>query len=166
MRHPLLALLLCAGTTVACAEPLYITVPAEGWTLKLDTPAMTNTRGTSDGRRFQYQASSVETGITLSLHSETEGGGSNDACRDIYWKKSLGSPMTKSDIHLSASDNALLVTHLTDVVYQGKPQKTANGHAYFVKNGLCMDLHVSHWPYQNGSEKRVEAVLRSLVIVP
>ena len=154
------------ATGIASADPLYITVPAEEWTLKLDTPAMTNTRATSEGRRYQYQASSVETGITLSLHSETEGGRSNDECRDTYWKKNLSSPTTKSDINLWGTDSASLVTHLTDVVYQGKPQKTANGHAYFVKNGLCMDLHVSHWPYQSSSEKRVEAVLRSLTVVP
>ncbi len=165
MKFPLLAALLCTGT-IACADTLYITVPAEGWSLQLDTTAMTNTRGNSDGRRFQYQASSVETGFTLSLHTETEGGSSNDACRETYWKKNQNSPTTKSDIQLSASGNALLVTHLTELVYQGKAQKTANGHAYFVKNGLCMDLHVSHWPYQSGSEKRVDAVLRSLLVVP
>lgn len=77
MKLPLLAALLCTGT-IACADTLYITVPSEGWSLQLDAPAMTNTRGTSDGRRFQYQASSVETGITLSLHTETESAGSND----------------------------------------------------------------------------------------
>ncbi|MES2582777.1 MAG: hypothetical protein V4627_08685 [Pseudomonadota bacterium] len=165
MKLPLFAVMLLAVGVVS-AEPLYITVPAEGWTLKLDAPAMTSMRGTSDGRRFQYQASSVETGITLSLHTETEGSGSNDECRDTYWKKTLASPTTKSDINLTGSANALLVTHLTELVYQGKAQKTANGHAYFVKNGLCMDLHVSHWPYQSGSEKRVEVVLRSLLVVP
>lgn len=157
-------LFLVAG--IATADPLYITVPGEGWTLKLDTPAMPNTRGSMDGRRLQYQATSVETGITLSLHSETDSASSNEVCRDTYWKKSQNSPTTKSDISLWNSEQAMMVTHLSDLVYQGKPQKTANGHAYFVKNGLCLDLHVSQWPYQVGSEKRVEAVLRSMVIVP
>lgn len=155
--------LLVAG--IASAEPLYVTVPAEGWTLKLDAPAMTNTRGTTEGRRYKFQASSVETGITISLHSETDAASGNAECREAYWAKSASSPTTKTDVNLWATDSALMVTHLTELVYQGKPQKTANGHAYFVKNGLCMDLYVSHWPYQPGSEKRVEAVLRSLAIV-
>lgn len=165
MKHAFLALLVCT-CTVAAAEPLYITVPGEGWTLKLDTPAMTNVRGSAEGRRLQYQASSTETGITLSLHSEADSGSSHEVCREAYWKKSPASPMTKSDISLWSTEQAMMVTHLTELVYQGKAQKTANGHAYFVKNGLCLDLHVSHWPYQPGSEKRVEAVLRSLAIVP
>lgn len=164
MKRTLLALLVCT-CTAAAADPLYITVPGEGWTLKLDTPAMNNARGSAEGRRFQYQASSVETGITLSLHSEADSGTSNEACREAYWKKSQTSPTTKSDISLWSTEQAMMVTHLTEVVYQGKAQKTANGHAYFVKNGLCLDLHVSHWPYQSGSEKRVEAVLRSLAVV-
>jgi hypothetical protein len=74
--------------------------------------------------------------------------------------------MKKSDINLSGSDNALFATHLMETVLQGTTQKTANGHAYFAKNGLCMDLHVSHWPYQPGSEKRVETILKSLAVVP
>src|SRR6187402_3033413 len=104
MKWPLL-LALAAGA--ACAEPLYITVPGEGWTLKLEAPAMTNIRATAAQRLLRYTASSVESGITLSLHSETEGGGSNAECRDIYWKNALASPATKSDILMSATDSAL-----------------------------------------------------------
>jgi hypothetical protein len=147
------------------AEPLYVTVPGEGWTLKIEAPAMKLTRGLGEGRRCQYRAASIESGFTVSLSSELEGTRDNDECRQVYWSKSEGGPTKKSDIKLFRSDRASLVTHLAEAVLQGATHKTANGHAYFVKNGLCMDLHVSHWPYQSGSEQKVEEILRSMTLV-
>jgi hypothetical protein len=152
--------------TVALAEPFYITVPGEGWTLKLETPAMTNVKGASEGRRLQYMASSTESGITISLYAETEGTKSNDECRETFCSQGLRNPnIVKDSIKLTADDRASFATHLSEGTYQGRDFKTANGHAYFVRNGLCMDLHVSHYPYAEGSEQRVENVLRSIAIV-
>lgn len=162
MKRILLMLLL---PLAASAEPFYVTVPGEGWSLKVDAPPMTRMGGEVKDRRLQFMASSLESGVTLSLHSETTGGGSSSECRDRYWPLSLGSPTVKTEIQLSGAGDFLFVTHLAEAELKGVKHKTANGHAYFVKNGLCMDLHVSHWPYQQGSEKRVEQILRSSVLV-
>lgn len=162
MKRVLLFLLL---PLAAYAEPYYVTVPGEGWSLKVDVPPMTNVRGEANGRRYRVMALSVETGITISLHSETNGAGSNSECRDTYWRLIQGSPTIKSEIQLFGTENFLFVTHRSEGELKGVKHKTANGHAYFAKNGLCMDLHVSHWPYQEGSDKRVEDILRSAVVV-
>lgn len=147
------------------AETFYATVPGEGWSLKVDAPPMTHLKGEASGRRYRLVASSVETGITLSLHSEVNGAGSSAECKDTYWPLSRDNLVVKSDIQMSETSDFQFVTHLSEVELRGIRYKTANGHAYFVKNGLCLDLHVSHWPYQQGSEKRVEDILRSAVVV-
>lgn len=164
MKAGVLAACLAAGA--AGAEPLYITVPGEGWTLRIEAPPMTLARGTTKDRRFSYMASSLETGITVSLHSETDATGSNEECRETYWSKSRNTPTRKDNVAMATSALAALVTLQAEAVFQGRLIKTANGHAYFVKDGLCMDLHVSHYPYQEGSDRKVEDVLRSISIVP
>ncbi|MGM9482898.1 hypothetical protein ACS5PN_17010 [Roseateles sp. NT4] len=162
---PLLALLLLP--VFAHADPLYITVPGEAFSLKLDTPALTRIQGQGqgEGRRFKYMASGGSSGITISLFSETAGSGSNEECRSTYWKKTQDAPIQFSDVKLYGGDAALFVSSVMEATLQGAKQKAADGHAYFARNGLCMDLHVSHYPYQPGSEKRVEAVLQSLALV-
>lgn len=159
-------LLLLLVPAAAFGEALYVTVPGEGWTLKLNAPSITSARGTLEGRRFQFMGSSVESGITLSLHSETEGSKSNDECRDTFWSRGKANPnIVKGSVTQSSGERAAFVNHLSERTFQGKPFKTANGHAYFVRNGLCMDLHVSHYPYVEGSEKQVDDVLRSVAVV-
>lgn len=152
-------------TQSAYAEPLYITIPGEGAAVKVNAPPMTNTRGSAEGRRFRYMASSPETGVTISLYTETVGAASAEVCRETYWSKGQAAPIQRSDVKLFESPNAAFVTHRSEAVFQGTTHKTANGHAYFVRNGLCMDFHVSHWPYKAGSEARVAEVLQSLVVV-
>lgn len=125
LKSIVFALSLASG--MAVADPLYITIPGEGWTLKLDTPPMTNTRASSQGRLYQYMASSLATGITLSVHTETVGAGSNDECRETYWSKSKDSPTIKGDISLTGNETALFATHHTEAVLQGKTHKTAVG---------------------------------------
>lgn len=158
----LLVLLLPA---LARAESFYLTVPGEAWSLKLDVPAITSIKGEGKDRYYKVTATSVPTGVTFSLYTETQAAGSNAECREKYWGLNKASPIQKQNIRLFGDDNFLYVSHTAEVDYKGQHYKTANGHAYFVKNGLCMDLHVSHYPLQEGSEQRVEAILRSATVV-
>lgn len=151
--------------TIALAETHYITVPGEGWSLKLELPPVANAKSQTEGRRFQYLGN-TRSGVTLSLYAELDGAQSHEACRETFWAKSLNNPnLVKDSAKLFATESAAFATHLSEGSYQGKPFKTANGHAYFVNMGLCMDLHVSHYPYGEGSEKQVEDILRSAAIV-
>lgn len=163
--NPLILLALLLSPVVAGAESHYITVPGEGWSLKLDAPALASSKGQSEGRRFKYMGSSA-TGVTLSLHAEPESATSAGACRDAFWTKSQNNPhLVKSSAKLSESERMAFATHLSEGSFQGKAFKSANGHAYFVQKGLCMDLHVSHYPYAEGSEKVVEDILKSAMVL-
>ncbi len=150
---------------LAQAESFYLTVPGEGWSLQLDAPAIDSIKGERKGRYYRVTAMSLSSGVTFSLHSETEASGSHAECREKYWALSQTAPWKRENIRLFDVANFAYVSHTTEVAYQGQLVKTANGHAYFVKNGLCMDLHVSHYPLQEGSEQRVEAILRSATVV-
>jgi len=159
-----LVLLLVAGA--AHAETSYLTVPGEGWSMKFDAPAMTDVKGKMDSRSFGYLASSTQTGVTISIYTETDGSSDNETCRRIYWGKGLENPnLVKDSVKLFETNSAKYVTHRSEGVYRGTAFKTANGHAFFVKNGLCVDVHVSHWPYRDDSEAIVEKILRSVSIV-
>lgn len=162
MKQALVMLLLCGA---AHAEPTWITVPGEGWSVKLDAPPMTNIKGEREGRRFKYLASNTETGVTFSIHTETAAADNKDSCRATYWARGSTNPtLVKESVRQFESDAASFVTHRSEGSYKGTPFKTANGHAYLVKGGLCLDVHVSHWPYRDDSEALVEKVLRSVSI--
>jgi hypothetical protein len=150
----------------AVAEIQYITIPGEGWHLKLDAPPLTNTEAQSRGRIFRYLASSVETGVTVSVNTETQASKSNAECRDRYWAKQRTNPMLVKGSEAAFEDDAAYYsTYRSEGVYKGQPFKTANAHAYIVKDGICADVHVSHWPYTEESESLVEDIVTSIAIV-
>jgi len=161
----ILAILLLAPL-VAVAEIQYITIPGEGWHLALNTPPLTNTEAKSRGRIFRYLASSVETGVTVSVNTETQGSSSNAECRDKYWSKQQANPMlVKGSETVFEDDTAYYSTYRSEGVYEGQPFKTANAHAYIARNGICADVHVSHWPYTEESESMVADIVTSIAVV-
>jgi hypothetical protein len=160
-----IALLVLLSTPLH-AETTYITIPGEGWTLKVETPPLTSSKSEVAGRILRYLGSSVETGISLSIYTEIEGSSNNIECFETYWKKAQENPvMVKASIKEFSDEKAMYATHSSEGEYQGQAFKTANGHAYFVKNGVCVDVHVSHWPYTEKSENAVEGIIKSLAII-
>jgi len=153
-------------SSLVSAEDTYITMPNENWTLKLDTPSITSSKMEVRNRLIRYVGSSVETGVTLSVNSETEASSSNQECYETFWAKAQSNPvMVKASIKTKKDNKAYYATHQSEGEYKGQAFKTANGHAYFVKNGICIDLHVSHWPFVEESESIVNAILESTEIV-
>ena len=151
---------------IVSAETTYITIPGQGWTLKVDGPAFTHVDSKSVNDRLRYTASSVETGVTLSIHTEADGGMSNQDCRDTFWARARKNPhLVDGSEKYFETEIAQCVTHRSEGIFRGKPFKTANAHAYFVQSGQCVDLHISHWPYAPSSEQQLETILRSIVVV-
>ena len=149
----------------AFSESTYVTIPGEGWSLSLDTPPMTATKSQAEGRLLRYTGSSITTGVTLSVNTEIEASGSHKECFDFYWGKAQKNPMLmKETINTFKNSKAMYATHYSEGEYRGQPFKTANGHAFFVNNGVCIDLHVSHWPREKESDKIVKDILMSLKI--
>lgn len=150
----------------AFAEIQYITIPGEGWHLTSDAPPLTNTEAISRGRIFRFLASSVEAGVTVSVNTETQGSKSNADCRDKHWTKQRTNPMLVKDSEsIFENDTASYSTYRSEGVYKGEPFKTANAHAYIAKDGICADVHVSHWPYTEESESIVADIVNSIAIV-
>lgn len=164
MRSLIFLTAFCAAS--ALAESTYITMPGQGWTLKLDTPAITASETTVEGLRIKFMGSSTDTGITLSVHGEPEGAANNQTCFETFWGRGKANPTVIAATVSTTSDaTAHYVTHQSEGVYRGQQFKTANGHAYFARGGLCMDLHVSHWPFSEGSEAQVSGILGSIEVI-
>lgn len=148
------------------AEPVYITIPGEGWHLTIDTPPLTHTEARAKGRIFRYLASSVETGVTVSVNTEIEGSRDNAECRETFWSKTQTAPtMVKGSEREFENDTAHFSTYRSEGVFQGQAFKTANAHAYIARDGVCADVHVSHWPYKEDSDELVAAIITSVTII-
>ncbi len=158
--------LLLVSSSSVFAETQYITIPGEGWHMKIDSPALTNVESSMRDRVFRYIASSIETGITLSVNTELEGVNNNTECRETNWKKNLKNPMlTKGSEKLFENNGYLFSSYRSEGEYRGKHFKTANTHVYISKNGICADIHVSHWPYDENSEEIISKIIQSVTVL-
>ena len=145
---------------VAVAEPNIVTIPAQGWSLIVDTPPLTSSESSNKDGRFRYIGADSESGITFSIFTEDMENQSNIQCRDKYWKKSKDNPyIIKDSVRFFEATSMLGVSYRIEGSYMGRPYKTASSHGYFVKNGKCVDLHVSQIPYSDEAMKIVESIV-------
>ena len=63
------------------------------------------------------------------------------------------------------TDPAHFSTYRSEGVYKGKPFNTASAHAYIAKDGICAEVHASHWPYTEERDALVAAIITSMTIV-
>ena len=165
MKALLLAIFMTLSQAVV-AEPNIITVPAQGWSLIVNTPPLTSSESTNKDGRFRYIGADTESGITFSIHTEDLESGSSVQCRDKYWGKTKNNPyIIKESVELFEAAIMVGVTYRIEGKYKGQPYKTASSHGYFVKNGKCVDLHVSQIPYSDEGRKNVEDIVRSARIM-
>lgn len=148
------------------AEPNIVTIPGQGWNLVVDTPPLTSSEGTNKDGRFRFVGADTQYGITFSIFTEDLENGSNVQCRDKYWAKTKENPyIIKESVELFETPIMLGVTYHVAGMYMGQPYKTANSHGYFVKNGKCVDLHVSQIPYTDEARKVVEAIVTTAKVM-
>jgi hypothetical protein len=159
-------ILLIVFSSSVLAEKTYITIPGEGWHVTINGPALTSSKIESNGRYISYLGSSVDTGVSVSVNTELKGSSSNQECFDTFWEKAQRNPtIIKGSELLFKNSTASFVTLQSEGEYKGKPFKTANAHGYFVNEGLCVDVHVSHWPYTVKSDEYVKAIVQSIKVV-
>lgn len=161
---------LCLGlvlvSTSAFAEPQIVTIPTQGWHLVVEAPPLTSSESTTVGGRFSYTGADGNSGITFSIHTEDARGGSHKECRDEYWKRTQASPyIIKGSAELFETPALLGVTYRSEGEYKGKRFALVNSHGYFVKNGKCVDLHVSQIPYSPEDIEAVERIVRTSKIL-
>jgi len=162
----LLLLLLAIPCAAAHAEPTIITVHGQGWHLFVDAPSLTSSDSKSIKGRFRYTGLDVNSGITLSVHTEPMRAGSREQCRDAYWSKTKNIPyIVNGSPALFEAPELVGVTYRSEGEFRGKPFTTANAHGYFVVEGNCVDLHVSQIPYSDDGKAKVEAIVRSAKVM-
>lgn len=140
MRTALPALLLMA-TTSAGAQPTTVFIPGRSWVLTFDIGLVTQYQARSSGQQFQYAASTSAIAdsprTNLSFFLEPQAGDSKRACYMAFWAKAASNPLI---------DQAS-IKHSSHEAYEQVLYRLQNGdqHAnfYFVRDGLCADVHVS-----------------------
>lgn len=151
----------------AIAEPNIVTIPEQGWHLVVDTPPLTSSESTNEDSRFSYTGADGISGVTFSIHTEDMMNGSNKQCRDEYWGKTKNYPyIVKRSAELFETPTLLGVTYRSEGEYKGRPFTTVNSHGYFIKNGKCVDLHVSQIPYSVEGKMKVESMVRTSKVMP
>ena len=158
----LFIMLLVALPQVVVAETNIVTITGQGWHLIVDMPPLTSFEGKSEGGRFSYTGADGKSGVTFSINTEDMKTGSRKQCRDEVWAKTQNNPtIVKGSAVFFETPSLLGVTYRSEGEYRGRPFTTVNSHGYFVRNGKCVDLHVSQIPYSDEGKKRVEQIVRS-----
>lgn len=164
----LIVTLLTTLPLAVIAEPNIVTIPNQGWSLIVETPPLTSSESTNKDGRFRYIGADTASGITFSIHTEDLdfGNQSNAQCRDKYWMKTKNNPyIIKDSIELFETTIMLGVMYRIEGKYMGQPYKTSSSHGYFVKNGKCVDLHVSQIPYSDEGMKNVKNIVSTARIM-
>lgn len=138
-----LALWIFCCAHVALADELRIPVPGEGWTLKLDAPAMSEVPAAREGHVYSGNAGK----LNLSLHVSKplcEGGDSDDNRYKCFVKKMQSFPyIVSNSVRANTVAGGVQVTYLIEVPVGERKVRAFNLYYLFVKNGKWADLHVS-----------------------
>jgi len=160
----LIAAFLTTLSLTVIAEPNIVTIPNQGWSLIVETPPLTSSESSNKDGRFRYIGADTASGITFSIHTEDWDleNQSNTQCREKYWMKTKNNPyIIKESVELFETATMLGVMYRIEGKYMGQPYKTASSHGYFVKNGKCVDLHVSQIPYSDEGMRNVKNIVRT-----
>ncbi|HVK39963.1 MAG TPA: hypothetical protein VNA88_15635 [Candidatus Kapabacteria bacterium] len=118
------------------------------------------------GNEAKFFAVNPETGMVMSLHLEfTTEKGDAFAAREHYWTKMQRSPLKKADIELSEIDGVPIVTH-TVVEAQGQTLSQRNYNAYWSRNNVWIDLHLSKMNATPEDDELFLATIRSAELGP
>lgn len=138
-----LALWSVCCTQAAFADELRIPVPGEGWTLKLDAPAMKEMPADREGHIYTGNAGK----LNLSLHVSKplcSGGDGDDNRYKCFRLKMANMPYIVSDsVRANVVTGGIQVTYLLEVPVGERKVRAFNLYYLFVKNGKWADLHVS-----------------------
>lgn len=164
LRKPTKGIGLVAALTLAAggagAETTTVFIPGRSWVPTFDIGLVTQYQARSSGQQFQYMAS---TGVAfdaprtvLSFFLEPEAAHSKQACYTAFWTKAKSNPLINegSVKHTSHETYEQVLYRLKD------DQQHAN--FYFVKDGLCADVHISQSKPMSLSEEAMSDFGRHL----
>lgn len=140
----LTVLFLTFFSTLAFANPMQVEILGENWLLGYDIGKVAEYNATISDHRFQYMASNYSDDTApntiLMLDVKNIASQSKEMCFDELWTKNQkeqdGIFPEKQKINHLPFPNYEQVTYL----YADGSQ---NANYYFVKNGKCIDVHIS-----------------------
>lgn len=160
--------LLAWGTSAAASQQSRHTLglPGTGWHVALDVPGfeVTGEQTRSDGEGKMFEAAHAGSGMMLSLFVEREPAqNGTQACRELYWNRmrEAGHPMR--DVR-TTEQPPLSVVHYLIPSFQGRRVMHQNANAYYGRDGVCVDLHLSKPGYVAADSALFQAVLRGVRI--
>lgn len=160
--------LLAWGSSAAAAQQSRHTLglPGTGWSVALDLPGfqVTDEDTRADGEGRMMQAVHAESGMMVSLFVEREPERQGtEACRDLYWKRMRESPVRKLNVRRTQQP-PLSVMHYLIPDFEGQRVMHQNANAYYGRDGVCMDLHLSKAGYTAADSALFQAILRTVRI--
>jgi hypothetical protein len=141
-------------------------LPGTGWSVALELPGfeVTDEQTRSDGGGTMIEAINQESGMMISLFVEREPEQQGtEACRDLYWERMRRSPLPMRNVRTTEQPPLSVKQYLVPS-FQGQRLMQQNANAYYGRDGVCMDLHLSKAGYVAADSALFQAILRSVRI--
>jgi hypothetical protein len=158
------ATMLSALPGMTMADQTRMAIPLLDVMLTLNTAGFTLVESSASemGNGAKLFAVNPETGMVMSLFLEfTTEEGDAFAAREHYSTKMQRSPLRKTDIELSEVDGVPVVEH-TVVWAEGEPMSQKNYNAYWSRNNIWVDLHLSKMDATADDDELFLATIRSV----
>jgi len=141
-------------------------LPGSGWGVSLELPGFELSREQirSDGGGTMIEAINQESGMMISLFVEREPEQKGtEACRDLYWERMRRSPLPMRNVRTTEQPPLSVKQYLVPS-FQGQRLVQQNANAYYGRDGVCVDLHLSKVRYVPADSALFQAILRSVRI--
>ncbi len=143
--------------------PLEIQPPGKGWSVLVDLPgfeAMT-TRSSPSGGGVQALAKN-DSGLVVSvILRQAEGAQDARACRDRFLERLRSLVEGVTDVVVADRGGVARARYLVPRM-DGKEVRQGNAHAWLIREGYCVDVHVSKMAFEKGDAEALERILGSV----
>jgi tetratricopeptide (TPR) repeat protein len=161
--------LICCEATLA-QEPskglLALSLPDLSWSLEIAEPGFTVEQReiAPSGNAARLMAANKGTGIIVSATMERapKAGGSKE-CRQYYWSRAKGGPLTKGRIKMYESGPFAIVEYIIPE-YLGVKVNQKNINAYLAEGDYWIDVHLSKADYGAEGDDVLLPILKSIRI--
>lgn len=162
-----IAAVVAASMTFA-AETYSFTIPGRGWALTMELPPLAVYQAEDAEPGFRFMGSCAEDeGIAVSFFVESSEAADSEACRAELWAQGSQNPMISKDtVQLVDFAGKPGVRYVIEGEFQGEHVKAQNANVYLAHDGTCVDVHVSRFPFVEGAEAQLAAIVDSVVVEP
>lgn len=167
MNRAELLVFFLAFSGTAFAASTEVAVPSEGWSIRFESPILSNQQDSRRDGGYAFRATSDRFNISLFVENPQETGTAHRDCFESYWAHSSENPLIAKDTVVT-SENPTYVRVQYDLVteFEGKPIRSRNVNYYFTYRGKWTDVHISIVQPTKADEEVFAAFDRSLSYGP